>query len=58
MNVCSKNNLQLDNLTYSPITGATGNIEFLAHLVKETNLDVTLSELQIKEIIENAHKRL
>ncbi len=58
LNVCSKNNLQLDNLTYSPITGATGNIEFLAHLVKETNLDVALSKLQIKEIIENAHETL
>lgn len=41
----------IQNLTYSPITGGEGNIEFLAHFkVGETN-----SLLQIEQIVKEAH---
>lgn len=50
---------QVFNLTYSPITGGEGNIEFLAHLGwnnDQTNQIYTNDEL--KEIINEAHQTL
>lgn len=58
INICNKNNLHLCNLTYSPITGATGNMEFLSHIVKKDNSYNELTDIQIKDIIEEAHKTL
>lgn len=47
------------NLTYSPITGGEGNIEFLAHLTWEKDLEEK-SHMQdkIDQVIEEAHIRL
>lgn len=58
INICDENKLRIDNVTYSPITGATGNIEFLAHIVKKANQIDILDDFQIKQIIEDAHKSL
>lgn len=51
-----ENNLSPHGLTYSPITGATGNIEFLIYL--KNNLNISINENEIMETIEEAHKNL
>lgn len=33
------NNMKMANLTYSPITGTTGNIEYLAHIKREDSIE-------------------
>ncbi|MFS0751486.1 TlyA family RNA methyltransferase [Oceanobacillus sp. 1P07AA] len=45
------------NLTYSPITGTEGNIEFLVHLgwEKESNMEVSIS---YEHVIKEAHMNL
>lgn len=47
----------LYDLTFSPITGADGNIEFLAHLgwKKETNI---ITDTHLERIVEEAHTKL
>ncbi|SFD52772.1 23S rRNA (cytidine1920-2'-O)/16S rRNA (cytidine1409-2'-O)-methyltransferase [Lentibacillus persicus] len=47
---------RLIDLTYSPITGGDGNIEFLLHLgwIKP-GMDRDNSEIVLEEIVENAH---
>ncbi|MBO1004305.1 TlyA family RNA methyltransferase [Pseudogracilibacillus auburnensis] len=51
---------QFFNLTYSPITGGEGNIEFLAHLGWEvTNKDEKIDEqVVINEVVSEAHETL
>lgn len=44
------------NLTYSPVTGAKGNIEYLIHLDK--NFNNMLSDNMIKDIVNSAHNEL
>ena len=56
INYCVENKLSPYGLTYSPITGATGNIEFLIYL--KNNLDNSIDDKEIMEIIEKAHKNL
>ena len=43
-------------LTYSPVTGAKGNIEYLLHLSKQENLCYNVS--CIHEIVRNSHLEL
>lgn len=53
----SKNiDLGISGLSYSPITGATGNIEFLIYLTN--GLDKTMNLQEIKEVIDTAHESL
>ncbi len=49
---------QVLNVTYSPITGGEGNIEFLAHLrLDNTTHNVKeITEQQIKQIVNEAHE--
>ncbi|TJX16273.1 TlyA family RNA methyltransferase [Tissierella creatinini] len=47
--------LILDSLTYSPVTGATGNIEFLARFKKSGDM---VDEIMIQNIIDDAHSNL
>lgn len=49
----------IENLTYSPITGGEGNIEFLAHIKnsKELNND-SKANINIEEIVQIAHDNL
>ena len=49
-------NLGVAGLSYSPITGATGNIEFLIYLKK--GLDKSMDEDEIKAVIDIAHESL
>lgn len=53
----SKEGYQLNGLTFSPITGGQGNIEFLAYLslVDSSNKELG-HENKIKEIVTEAHK--
>ncbi len=50
----------LKNITHSPITGATGNIEFLGHFTyhKVNGPESITSSITIKEIVDIAHKEL
>lgn len=52
---------KVKELTYSPIKGPEGNIEYLIKLVKsdvDENLDEKIDEDMIKEMINQAHKEL
>ena len=46
-------NYSISGLTYSPITGGSGNIEYLAYFTKDNE-----KEIDIEEIINNAFKNL
>ncbi|WP_068671925.1 TlyA family RNA methyltransferase [Oceanobacillus sp. Castelsardo] len=48
---------EIINITFSPITGGEGNIEFLAHLGWKTN-NTPLNPMNMEEIVEQAHKTL
>lgn len=54
------NDLYYSNLTYSPITGAKGNIEFLLHMVKKTLPPTEIPSLdsEIKNCVMKAHEQL
>jgi len=49
-----ENGLSVQALDYSPVTGAKGNIEFLAHLVK----DDFEENINVEEVVDRAHKEL
>lgn len=53
---CMENNLGPYGLTYSPITGATGNIEFLIYI--KNNTSISIDDNKILEVIDEAHKNL
>ncbi len=50
------NGLYPQGLTFSPVTGAKGNIEYLLHLCKQENLCYNVSCIQ--EIVNNSHAEL
>lgn len=46
----------IHELTFSPVTGGDGNIEFLAHLGwKQASLDVEYSNTELQQFVRNAH---
>lgn len=54
---CSDNNMKVINLGFSPITGTTGNIEYLS-LISMEKEDKEIHEDFIIEVIDNAHDSL
>jgi len=48
----------VEGLTYSPITGGDGNIEFLAHLKWPAIEDENAEEIQIDQVVAEAHSVL
>lgn len=50
--------LQVNSISYSPITGTDGNIEFLLHLRLTDEMVEIVSECVINDIVERAHKEL
>jgi len=48
----------LRNVSYSPITGGEGNIEFLFHLVATEQNETEYSDEQIKQVVLDAHQQL
>ncbi len=55
-NFILENGYTIHEITYSPITGGAGNIEFLAHL--SLGKDSQKNELNVQEIVANAHANL
>ncbi|MFB4166424.1 TlyA family RNA methyltransferase [Virgibacillus sp. JSM 102003] len=54
-----KEGYQLFNLTYSPITGGEGNIEFLAHWGWKSDKEgITPTDVELETIIDDAHHDL
>ena len=50
------NGLYPHGLTFSPVTGAKGNIEYLLYLSKQE--DISYNEAVIKETVDNSHREL
>jgi len=51
---CKKQKLHIEGVTYSPVTGPNGNIEFFIHIVKS---EESASFIDIPGIVEKAHAR-
>ena len=52
----SKNGYHVNRITFSPIRGSEGNIEFLAYLEKAETMEGTVSPtIDIKKIVKDAH---
>ena len=56
VNSAKEYGFSLSDLTYSPIKGPEGNIEFLAHFKKENNDNLIMDK--IKLAVANAHEEL
>ncbi len=54
---CEENNLYIKNITYSPIKGGDGNIEYLAHIKKKAT-DIVITEFNFKSLIKSAFEFL
>lgn len=48
-------NYDVKNLSYSPITGGEGNIEFIVHLKKSDRLGEMAAPISIEETVHDAH---
>ncbi|WP_342474867.1 TlyA family RNA methyltransferase [Weizmannia sp. FSL K6-0777] len=56
-----RENFSVENLSFSPITGGEGNIEFLIHLVKpasETEGGANWLRVTVNDVVEEAHATL
>ncbi|MGL4338407.1 MAG: TlyA family RNA methyltransferase [Turicibacter sp.] len=51
-------NLSVLNLTYSPIKGGEGNIEFLVHIGYNEDMRTNVSERDVVEVVTAAHNQL
>jgi len=51
---CSENGLHLNDVTFSPIKGGDGNIEYLGHIKKCMNSGPVLSEKKFKDLVNQA----
>lgn len=59
MHLCQQLELVLYDITYSPITGPEGNIEFLAHVCKKPlSSSVFVTAHKVDEVVKQAHKEL
>lgn len=57
----AENNLIAKNLTFSPITGAKGNIEYLLHLNKQKKIvynTLYTDSFNITKVVQNSHEEL
>ncbi|MCK5762557.1 MAG: TlyA family RNA methyltransferase [Clostridiales bacterium] len=54
----NNNNWEIIKLTYSPVKGPKGNIEFLAYCKRNENADIFFDEELIKNIVADAHNNL
>ena len=53
---CDSTGLGIIGLDFSPITGSTGNIEFLANIIK-SNVKNIVDEEMILKVISDAHEK-
>ena len=57
--LATEQGFDVKGLSYSPITGGTGNIEFLAHLQSsKTETGGIMDHVSISSVIEEAHSVL
>ncbi len=57
--MCRKLEVMLCDITYSPITGPEGNIEFLAHVRKATASPfIYVTAQKVEKVVEEAHREL
>lgn len=54
---CAKNGFSVFNLSYSPIRGPEGNIEYLIFIGKSENATIDIS-VNVNEVIDLSHKQL
>ena len=50
--------MNVHNITFSPIKGPEGNIEYLMHISKESNKQMKISDYIINDIVEKSHSVL
>jgi len=55
---CPSFGYQVNGLTFSPITGPEGNIEFLAYIEKSTSKTAAVNKELIKRVVDEAHYML
>ncbi|MGX7195606.1 TlyA family RNA methyltransferase [Enterococcus olivae] len=53
-----KENYDVQNLSYSPITGGEGNIEFIVHLQKSDTQGISAETVDIQQVVAEAHQQL
>ncbi|MHC5269033.1 TlyA family RNA methyltransferase [Enterococcus sp. LJL98] len=58
LDFATKEKYDVKNLSYSPITGGEGNIEFLLHLKKSDQLGTVAASVFVEETVAMAHERL
>lgn len=59
LGLCQQLGLSLYDITYSPITGPEGNIEFLAYVRKEVASPIiNVTSQKLKQVVEEAHREL
>lgn len=57
INYCNEIGLYLNNLTYSPIKGGAGNIEYLAHMTKVSYKELDIDKL-VNDVVFASHNEL
>lgn len=55
VNFLKSNNLNIINLSYSPIRGPEGNIEYLVYFSKNNELETDFNDELIKKVVEESH---
>lgn len=55
---CSSIDLFINNITFSPIKGTTGNIEYLAHINKDSGIDKNNIDSIINTVVSESHLML
>ena len=55
---CSSIGLFINNITFSPIKGTTGNIEYLAHIKKDSGIDKNNIDSIINTVVSESHLML
>lgn len=59
LELCREIGVALYDITYSPITGPEGNIEFLAHVRKDTASPyIRVTGRKVESVVEEAHREL
>ena len=53
-----ENNLKIINLSYSPIKGPEGNIEYLVYFTKDINRESNFELEDIEKVINESHNLL
>lgn len=58
LNFAVREKYDVKNLSYSPITGGEGNIEFIVHLRKSNEVGTIAETVQLADVVAQAHEQL